>query len=483
MFKCCYNIDVIEPTKNVIPILNNKPKLLSSNKPQLLSGNNSEPVKKPFIFKSDSLNNDGPTSPDLTNAEIEKIHKNIDVLKRYNEKLFNLQGHIITDVWSNLSDLSLSEGTATKNQLITNWLTSIGTIIAIAGLATAPLGVGVGLAILSVIIGAVTTFIVNNNTDNCIGRSISSSIGTLTSQNIDYYELMMIMFDHCKDHTNENRDTTFTFCNITHTLRDLLTEDIKEGTAFDNHLILAGRLFKQKIALPILINEQILDLYFIMDSQNSNADFGHCFQPAGVPGYTGKERTCYYDASSIGDKVRIICNDEVLHYQADRYPRVEGYGSSNSDLIGSYTGAIQNFVKDFRCALVGPWTITDKVVYSLRWYIVLGRPKLKDNANMPFYTLAGNDFLNWLFIDDGVGNILNTNGILFRYDALRSKNLDCAKDLPNLFLHSDQFGDSNNVSDDYKTLTSWSDYYYGPKDSSELNKQYHVYVGDISQLN
>lgn len=167
MFKCCYNIDVIEPIRLVTPILNNKIKLLSSNKPKLLSEN-----KKPFIFKSDSLNNDGPTSPDLTDAEIEKIHKNIDVLKLYNEKLFNLQGHIITDVWSNLSDLSLSEGKATKNQLITNWLTSIGTIIAIAGLATAPLGVGVGLAILSVIIGAITTFIVTYNTETRIPSSM-----------------------------------------------------------------------------------------------------------------------------------------------------------------------------------------------------------------------------------------------------------------------------------------------------------------------
>jgi hypothetical protein len=185
--------------------------------------------------------------------------------------------------------------------------------------------------------------------------------------------------------------------------------------------------------------------------------------------------------------VGIFSNEEILHYQADRYPLVQANGNNDINLTTSYMYAMNSFVNNFKCSMVYPWIVTDKGVLSYRWYIVLGKPKLEDNKNRPFYTLADNSFLNWLFIDDHAGNITNHNGLLFRYDAMRSKNI--YPDSPNLFLHSDQIKDTNGNHEslktmlgDYNVLACSADYAYGPKDSAELNKSYHVYTGDIMPL-
>ena len=40
------------------------------------------------------------------------------------------------------------------------------------------------------------------------------------------------------------------------------------------------------------------------------------------------------------------------------------------------------------------------------------------------FTLAPNDFVNWLFIDDGVGNVTNSNGVTSRLEVFQSWGLD-----------------------------------------------------------
>lgn len=76
--------------------------------------------------------------------------------------------------------------------------------------------------------------------------------------------------------------------------------------------------------------------------------------------------------------------------------------------------------------LVYPWIVTDKYILSQRWYITNG-PVETTSAQ---YALADGDFMKWLFIDDGFGNVINPNGAMYRYDILRNGLLDNGKDIP-----------------------------------------------------
>jgi hypothetical protein len=51
-----------------------------------------------------------------------------------------------------------------------------------------------------------------------------------------------------------------------------------------------------------------------------------------------------------------------------------------------------------------------------------------------------------------------------------------------VFLHAQQIGDQINNIVTNNIICSSSDFRYGPKDSSDLNKEHHVYVGDIKKL-
>ena len=77
-------------------------------------------------------------------------------------------------------------------------------------------------------------------------------------------------------------------------------------------------------------------------------------------------------------------------------------------------------------------------------------------------------------LTDGAGNITNVNGVIFRYEAMRTKNAGFANDL---FLHAQQVADYNpgQVDSKYSGLT----FAYGPTNSSDISKKFHVYTGDL----
>ena len=193
-----------------------------------------------------------------------------------------------------------------------------------------------------------------------------------------------------------------------------------------------------------------------------------------------------FDISDIGKDVEIFNNSEVVHFRHCNNVGVRGNtGENDKDkLVNSYLNAIKLFTRLFPSAYVYPWSIGEKNVLSQRWYIVLGKPKLRDDQNNPFYTLPDNKFLYWLFIDDGVGNIINPDGVMFRYDFLRTqRNLATSCDI---CLHAQQIADETCKNDAYGTLKytdniicTSADYRYGPQNSAQLNEANHVYTGDL----
>jgi hypothetical protein len=215
---------------------------------------------------------------------------------------------------------------------------------------------------------------------------------------------MTKMFDYYIDNTNECRDIKFEIEGNSHVLRDLLIEDMQEGTMYDNLLILSARVYKNKLVMPELtndVNKQFLDLYFIQDViHGKNVEHGHCYQPCAAPNPPGIQRERNYNKDGIGNGVGIWSNEEVVHFNS--CSQVDVYGSDDSDLTNSYLTSINDFTVKMPSTFIYPWIVTAENVYSQKYFIVMGYAKLRDDQNSPNYTLPETNFLNWLFLKSDV---------------------------------------------------------------------------------
>lgn len=421
-----------------------------------------------------------PPTPELADYEIAKIHEGLNTLKLFNDKLWMQQGLIINEVWATLQK-QLNRDVQTDNHSIKKffeyYLTVASIVDGIGALIPSPLQAA--FAISALILGSAAKILSLSGSGSSIigGGDVSGSMGShATLNNTQYYSLQRLL-DYLIDNTNDARDYIFTYNDRSGTIRDLLKADFTTGTYFDNWLHLAARMFKRKLVFPEIINNQFLDLYFIEDGVDGrHIEHGHVYQPCAAPSAAGTQRERAFDKSNVGKGVRIFGNDEIMHFHPE-YGWREAFGTSDTDLSGSYINAINTFVGSFPSAYIYPWAITDKSIYSQRWYIIEGFEKLQDDKNKPQYALCNGEFLNWLFIDDGAGVITNPNGVAFRYEVMRSKMMGFSDDV---YLHAQQISeDILNLPSDTHYYSTSADYRYGPRDSSALNKLYHVYTGDL----
>jgi hypothetical protein len=147
-------------------------------------------------------------------------------------------------------------------------------------------------------------------------------------------------------------------------------------------------------------------------------------------------------------------------------------------LKSSWLNATGTFISKVPHVFIYPWAIDDSYVHTQKYFIIEGTAKMRDDQNAPKYNVANPDFLNWLFIDDGVGNITNPDGVAFRYEVLRlGATMGGGADL---FSHAGQISDDLvDVDPNTKWIASCKDYLYGPEDSSDINALFHVYTGDL----
>ena len=438
---------------------------------------------KKVNFKGTVLHNDD-VSPDLTPEEITKIQNNLIVLKKFYKDLYLVQGNIITEVWAILKTKSYQESSNTTATWLKNTLTTCGVLCSIIAVCFAATGVGIGFAIGAALIGALASYIgTNMESKEITGYDITGDMGFSAALNTKNFNHMTKVFDHFIDNTNDCRDCKFDCNGQSYTLRDLLKDDLKEGTLYDNLLILSGRVYRNSLVMPELtrdVTKQFLDLYFIQDViRGENVDHGHCYQPCAAPIPPGIQRERAYNTNEAGAGAGIWSNQEVVHF--NHCNQVDVYGTDNNDLTNSYLMAIKEFTQKMPSTFIYPWSVTSEKIYSQKFFIVMGYDKLRDDQNSPNYTLPENDFLNWLFIDDGAGHIINPEGVCFRYDALRAKTTLGMKN--DVFLHAQQIGNEiQNVVSSGGVKCSSTDFRYGPKESSDLNKQYHVYAGDVKNI-
>jgi hypothetical protein len=451
-------------------------------------------MEKDLVNKADSIKYNllkmNDSSPDLTPDEISKIQSNLLVMKRFNKDMYTERANIITEVWGILQQQSENDKSPPdndKNKWLEDVLMTVGVLVDVAGILTAdPL-----IAIIGVGIGATADLITTNSSAAAVtGDDLSGAMGYLSSRNTNFYNAMQKMVDYYYENTNDCRDYVFSWPEGTiklkdsqsYTLRDLIPYTFSEGTAYDNVIIGASRMFRNIITMREMVKLQYWDLYFVQDVAVKGSEFGKPFQPCAAPSEWGIQRELYYNKEHVGNNKVIFTNDGIRHFNPD-YVSVVSSGNNDTDLTSSYKHAHNDFISKFPSAFIYPWLITVSTVFYQRLYLVEGQDKIRDpkwyRKDEKGIRLTNGDFLNWLFIDDGAGNILNPNGVVFRYDAFRSKNLTYIKSDQNLFLHSDQITDEIILDAPVYIEDSSTNYRYGPTNSSSLNQKYHVYVGDL----
>jgi hypothetical protein len=384
---------VIEPAQ-IIPIDHKNILLPITLEPELI---------KPYIL-----------TPELTPDEIVKIKGNLDTIISLNEAMYIQQGNIINEVWLTLQG-QMEIGKNASDPKKNDWLNYFVDAVEIIGVVTEQPEIDIAAIILGGVVEYITT---DSSTQSKTNVNLDSDFGSLSSRNTNTYEAAQVIYGMYHDDPNTYRDQPLSIpgkdpC----TLRDLINIVIPEKDSETYQLCVQAqsRQFRTNITIPEMIKMKNWDIYYIEDD-NTLPDFGFAFKPTDG-NLNDFQRSRNFNSNNVGNQVRIVANDEVRRYHPD-YPQANGFGTDNNDLKTSYLNANNSFITQFQASLIYPWTVTNISVYSCRWYIMERPSQVNDRSSN--YSIANGDFMKWLFIDDGFGNITNPDGVLYRIDLLTS---------------------------------------------------------------
>ena len=458
---------------------NNKYKLLKSLC-CLRKRVNKKQYKNPPILDNKVVLKDGPpvgpdpptppTSPPLTIDEIKKIQANFERIYDMNLDIFMKETAIINEVFSQLKGQMAEKKPDPKASGWKEILDVVAGFVCIA--AENPIIEAATLVVIGV---SDYLFDSGDKFEDTQWKDLMLDVdcANILQRNTVTYSSTNMYLSYMHDDPNKYRDQQFTNFGKTVTVRDFINIEVpvKESVPFTRNSNLTCRQFRQQITIPEMIKLRYWDIYKIQDAHerapNTTEDnFGWCFNPAtpldwNDPKYYQRMRIM--DKGDVGNGARIHANDEVWA----RYPsyvHANGYGNNDDNLQLSYFNAVNSFIKQWPATIISPWCISNKAVYSYRWYILEGDPILR--IDQP-YRIANGDFMKWLFIDDGVGNVLNEDGVIYRRDALKA----------GIFYQSYFIPDENILDDGQYVVVSDKQYYYpGCSDNVTSNR---VYCGDF----
>lgn len=361
-------------------------------------------------------------SPELTLEEIAKIKKNLSTLMDMNEKFYGETTGIIPEVWGMLKGQQSKNDTPDSGK--DGYKTILVSALAIAGIVTEQPEIEIAAVILA---GTFDYLSTDNNSKTSTNVNLDADFGLLSSRNTASYNSLNIMIGKMFDDPNKYRDQPWAIQNPYrfNTLRDMIDIEIpgKDTELFQLSVQAQSRQFRNQITIPEMEKMQYWDIYFVQDTNHKDSNFGYCYVP-GPPGQPnppdGIQRSRNTNTSDVGNGVRIFANDEIWTHHPD-YVHVESFGSNDDDLKSSYLNAVSDFIKKFPAAYIYPYSMTDKTVLSWRYYIMEGYDKITEPTLN--FGVANGDFMNWLFIDDGAGNVTNPNGAGYRYDIICTSNI------------------------------------------------------------
>jgi hypothetical protein len=406
-------------------------------------------------------------TPDLTPDEITQIRTNLDTLMDLNEKFFGETTAIIPEVWGMLNGQQSKNDSPDTGK--NTYQTVIVSALAIAGIVFEQ----PAIEIAAVVIAGVFEYLSTDSGSSTITHiDLDADFGLLSARNTSSYNALNIMIGKMYDDPNTYRDQLWTIPGPYngYTLRDLIGIVIpnKDTEAFQLIVQAQSRQFRNQITIPEMVKMQFWDIYFVQDANFSGSNFGDCYVP-GPPGAPnppgGIERRRAYNKSDIGNNVGVFANDEILRYHPD-YVHAQAYGNSDDDLKKSYLHAVSSFIAQFPAAYVYPYSITDTTVLSWRYYIMEGYAKITGPTSN--FGVANGEFMKWLFIDDGAGNITNPDGVGYRYDII------CAN---NIMRNEHMIPYETNYDRNENLLLNACDLRY--PDNVSRSKKLGVYVGDL----
>ncbi len=359
------------------------------------------------------------SSPNLTQDEIDKIRANLSTIMDMNEKVYAETSSIISEVWGML------KGQTEKNNAPDSGKDAFKDILvstlAILGIVTEQPEIEIAAVITAGVFDYLST---GTNSKDSTNVNLDLDFGLLSSRNTSSFNALNIYIGKMYDDPNQYRDQVWTITNPVSqwkTLRDLATVDVpnKNTEQFQISVQAQSRQFRNQITIPEMVKMQYWDIYYVSDG---GSDFGYCYVPGppGQPNPPGGIERVRNIPNDVAEGVRIFANDEIWRYHPD-YSHAEAFSNSNTDFKASYLNAIKTFIEQFPAAYVYPWAMNDSTVKSWRYYLMEGYDKISGPTTN--FGVANGEFLKWLFIDDGAGNVVNPDGVGYRYDIICANNI------------------------------------------------------------
>ena len=394
---------------------------------------------------------DTPSLP-FTPDEAQKITDAINNLQGILDKIYTTNGFVIIEVQNMLTI------DPPPDPKVGPWSNIFETALGVISAVSEPY-LGPSAEVVAAILGGSVEQVTNDkeaqNITN-IDLNDSKGFGLMSSRLTNTYNAQGLYLAEIAKSPNKYRDKEFSIPadrypplkGKSFTIRSLLavpipTADSVPGREF---ILLQTNSFRGSITKSEMPGKKWWWVVFVQDKIWKGSNFGNAYHPtgnynpsprrSGAPG--GTLNTRKMNDNDLGKDVGIFANDEILHHHPD-YIFVKSVGQNacqtQDDYINNFMLAVKDFTTKFPAAHIGPYTI-DKENNEIRyhkWFVLNGRcpqdgtqsgaidHKIYDSPpGDETFALATGDFLNWLYIDDAAGNIVNSNGCGYRDDVIRN---------------------------------------------------------------
>jgi hypothetical protein len=356
---------------------------------------------KKNILKSEPKSEPKKESPPLTPEEIAKIKKNLDKLIDFADISYNYSQSAITEVYETLK---AGNSPGDNRSLFAKLLSSSYELI---GAVPVP-----GSEVISWFVGAVVDTYSNENPpgDVNLDQKYADMVARYSATSLALRSDLTDMHSN----TNERRDQVYTvpFGNKqTITVRDLINVDVpsKDDIGFSDLLVAQRRGLKHSVCKEPFQEMRKWGVYYELKTSNPRG-----FLPARRGGNQG-----FIVHGNLNDwgKGQEIYSNQPLTYFHPEYVKVEIFGELD-DPIANFKDGGKRFIQGFPAAVIMPqdqnFMYNGERQQAYRLYYVLTDYK----SNLDF-AVADGGFMNWLFIDDGFGNITNPDGVGYREEIVR----------------------------------------------------------------
>jgi len=413
-----------------------------------------------------------PTSPDLTDDEINKIRSNFDKLYDLNFAIYVQQGQIIDEVFNKLHGAHQTPDDPKSK----SWVNILETVLGLIVVATEG---NPGIEVASILLIGVVNYLTEDSEKfkDDTDLYLDTDCADMFARNTKTYNAQQIYLGYMFNDPNSYRDQEFSYLDTKITLRDFINMEIpdKASTEFGRTVQINGRSFRQQLTIPEMKKMDYWDIYKVQDDHGPDEPyipgdaFGLVYTTEALHIWNNWEkfqRNRDFNSPNVGVGCRIHANDEVWA-KNPAYVHAEGFGNNNDDLVSSYLHSISQFVAEWPATIIYPWSITNKKKYDFRWYIFEGNGKV--SVYSFHYGVANGEFMKWLFIDDGVGNVINPEGVIYRRDALKSE----------IFSYGKYIIDENIIDDDEEVIVSSNEWRYSYPGCNQNVTSNRVYTGDF----